>query len=133
MVEGSHHDCVQNEHRSSLDILRRNIRLKQCTGCFNCGHMQAMRPNRGKKGGCMQPWLVWHVAWTAYYRDLDMGYQMIASLGKSIINDKLDDSVLWNYCRWLGEETTLFDRLVSNMGRPLHYWIDRLESHCMQS
>ena len=133
MIEGSHQDCVQDEHRQSLNTLRRNVGLRRFSGCFNCGHMQAICPNRGKKGGCVQPWLAWHVAWSAYYQDPDMGHQMIVLLGGPTIDKKSDGAVLWNYCHWLGQESSLFDRPISNMGRLLYYWVDRLESRCGNS
>ena len=129
LIEGPHSDCLQNVHRSSLNDLRRKIRIKAFMGCYNCGHMQAICPRRGQKGGCMQPWLAWHVAWTAYHLDVDVGRRMILLLEGPDLTDDVSSRLLWLYCHWLGRETKLFDRPTSNMGRLLYHWLDRLEDY----
>ena len=94
LIEDSHSNCLQNVHRSSLNDLRRKIRIRTFMSCYNCDHMQVICLRRGRKGGCMQPWLAWHVAWTAYHLDVDVDRRMILLLGEFDLIDDVSSRLL---------------------------------------
>ena len=131
LIESPHSNCVQNEHKPNFDIFRRHFRIKNFMGCYNCGHMQAICSRRNRNGSCMQPWLVWHVAWVVYHFDIDVGRQMILLLKNPNLINGVNPRLYWFYCHWLAEGTEFFNRQISNMGRLLYYWLDRLETLCI--
>lgn len=133
LVEGVHPNCLQMTHRTELSRHRQGVKFKGFVGCFNCGHMEEICPRRGRTGGCMQPWLAWHVSWAACRLDLEAGRRMITLLGGPNVEQGLSPTLSWHYCVWLGQSHELFGHSVSNMGRLLHYWLDRLEDRCRES
>jgi hypothetical protein len=133
LVEGPHSDCRQVAHRGELNRHRQGIEFKGFVGCYNCGHMEEICPRRGRTDGCMQPWLAWHVSWIACYLDVEVGPCMIMMLGGPNLEQGMTASLSWRYYQWLGQSHELFGHAVSNMGRLLYYWLDRLEERCTRS
>jgi len=81
----------------------------------------------------MQPWVAWRVSWAACFLDFECGLQMIMLLGGPNLEPGITPALSWRYYLWLGQPNKLFGHSVSNMGRLLYHWLDRLEERCKKS